>query len=432
LISSRSRESSSSTVHLVTHSGEPPALTGTCGQRHWGGWRAQIIWRPKAVRSLTLALVAFLFGTAITGFEVEGSSAAEMVAHWSIVPSPNTGSGRYDFMEGVSCISASNCTAVGYYYQNSNVQTLIERWNGTGWSIVASPDTSTNLDNYLNDVSCTSSSGCTAVGYHFNGIADQTLIERSKGSAWSIVPSPDMGASQSEYLSGVSCPSRDACTAVGAFKGAAAYQVLIEQWNGTRWSIVRSHDTGTTEGNYLSGVSCVAGNTCTAVGDYFTGTAFRTLVERRLGTSWSITSSPNMGHSYDNKLTGVSCTTRSACAAVGDYDTATSKRALIEHFDKDVWSIVASPNAGPKGADYLNGISCTSKACIAVGAHFTGSASLTLIERRVGSYWSIIPSPNVSTKKTNSLNAVSCTSPLACTAVGYYSLVADHTLVTKS
>jgi len=379
---------------------------------------------------LTPAVLAVLIGATTAGFVVENPSTAEEPSvHWSIVTSPNTGTGRYDYMEGVSCISASACTAVGYYYQNTNVQTLIERWNGSTWSIVSSPDTNATLDNYLSDVSCTSSSVCTAVGYHFNGSADQTLVERSKGSAWSIVPSPDMGAGLSEYLSGISCPSPDTCTAVGAFKSAGNYQALIERWNGRTWSIVRSQDTRTTEGNYLSGVSCAAGNTCTAVGRYFTGTEFKTLVERELGAGWSITSSPNMSHSHDNDLNGVSCTAASNCTAVGDYDTGIATRTLIEHFHKGGWSIVPSPKAKPRRADYLNGISCTTKTCIAVGHYFTGTASLTLIERSVGSNWSIVASPNVNTRKTNSFNGVSCTSSSACTAVGYYSLFADHTLV---
>jgi len=56
-------------------------------------------------------------------------------------------------------MSASECWAVGYYY-NDNVisQTLIERWDGTSWAIVSSPNTSTTDYNSLSGVTCVSAS----------------------------------------------------------------------------------------------------------------------------------------------------------------------------------------------------------------------------------------------------------------------------------
>ena len=45
----------------------------------------------------------------------------------------------------MTCASTSDCWAVGYYVTVSRlfppVHTLIERWNGTAWSIVTSPPT---------------------------------------------------------------------------------------------------------------------------------------------------------------------------------------------------------------------------------------------------------------------------------------------------
>jgi hypothetical protein len=71
-------------------------------------------------------------------------------------------------------VSASDCWAVGYYI-NAVTQTLIERWDGTAWAIVSSPNTASG-NNFLLGVTCVSASDCWAVGYYQSGVP-QTLTE---------------------------------------------------------------------------------------------------------------------------------------------------------------------------------------------------------------------------------------------------------------
>jgi hypothetical protein len=78
---------------------------------------------------------------------------------------------------------------VGDYNNNSAIaQTLIEHWNGSSWAIVTSPNTSSTRENKLNGVTCSSASECWAVGHYFNnnGI-QQTLIERWTPGAVQLV-----------------------------------------------------------------------------------------------------------------------------------------------------------------------------------------------------------------------------------------------------
>ncbi len=86
---------------------------------------------------------------------------------WSIVSSPNTSATQHNALRGVTCVSASECWAVGYYLTDNAVQTLIERWDGTSWAIVSSPNTSTTQSNFLLGVTCVSASECWAVGYYY-------------------------------------------------------------------------------------------------------------------------------------------------------------------------------------------------------------------------------------------------------------------------
>src|SRR5437868_4574868 len=84
--------------------------------------------------------------------------------------------------------SARDCWAVGYYYTGNAVQsgvyqTLIEHWDGTSWAIVTSPNTSTTEYNHLFAVTCVSASECWAVGLSGTSLG-QTLIERWDGTSW--------------------------------------------------------------------------------------------------------------------------------------------------------------------------------------------------------------------------------------------------------
>jgi hypothetical protein len=260
---------------------------------------------------------------------------------------------------------------------------------GAAWSIVSSPNTSATQDNYLNDVTCTSASDCWAVGSYYNGSVGRTLIEHWNGTTWSIVTSPNTSATQGNGLSGVTCSSASDCWAVGLYNISSVDvdQTLIEHWNGTAWSIVTSPNTSTGHSHHLLGVTCTSPSDCWAVGDYFTGTienhpAIHTLIERWNGTAWSIVTSPTT--TLFAHLREVTCASASDCWAVGD----DSNHTLTEHWNGTAWSIVTSPNA--IGPNYLNGVTCASASdCWAVGYSFTGGAFQTLIERYSSIGWQI-------------------------------------------
>jgi hypothetical protein len=265
--------------------------------------------------------------------------------------------------------------AVGHYATGGGIdQTLVESWNGTAWSIVASPNPGGS--NALSGVSCVSASTCVTVGSSFNG----TLVESWNGSAWSVVPSPSPGTFG--FFSGVSCVSSSACTAVGYYvNDSSAPQTLIESWDGSAWSVVASPNVETRT-NALSGVSCVSASVCTAVGYYIIRPGVpQTLTEYWNGTSWSVVTSPNPGTtSHFNVLSGVSCVTASACTAVGSYRNAHVLHTLVESWNGSAWSVVPSPDPGTRN-NALAGASCLSATpCTAVGFYGKGGLNRTLVE----------------------------------------------------
>jgi hypothetical protein len=294
---------------------------------------------------------------------------------WSIQtirqpPGPFPNSDLYD----VSCPSSTACIAVGNVLTNSqSEQGLAERWDGKRWSPQSTPFTQAGA---LSGVSCASSSACTAVGGYTalyktpdsNYYAGHTLVERWDGTHWSIQPAPSPADG---FLNDVSCTSPTVCTAVGGIllsnRGAT---LMIESWDGTTWSIQPSPNPG--NGSVLQGVSCTSSTACVAVGvaDYY----HRTLVERWDGASWSIQPTPRLPRASDISLIGVSCTSSTACTAVGKYniDRRNVHVTLAERWNGKRWSIQPSQNARSRDSR-LEGVSCASRTtCMGVGYYTVG------------------------------------------------------------
>ena len=119
--------------------------------------------------------------------------------------------------------------AVGVYYTYVNnvtsLQTLVEHWNGTAWTVVPSPNAvgMGTYANFLSDVTSISANDIWAVGYTYSSPSPggQTLIEHWDGISWSIVPGPNLGTSPSE-LFGVAAVSANDVWAAGDYINTVA------------------------------------------------------------------------------------------------------------------------------------------------------------------------------------------------------------------
>lgn len=145
---------------------------------------------------------------------------------WSRMRAPTPSPPESVFLNAVSCARGS-CTAVG----SDGFQQLVERWDGRRWSIQPAPPGTSAAE--LNGVSCVSPTDCTAVGGRSN--SHEPLAERWNGSRWSVEHTPAIALAS--LLWAVSCPSAGECVAVGTRGGLP----LLERWNGTRWSVQASH-----------------------------------------------------------------------------------------------------------------------------------------------------------------------------------------------
>ena len=344
---------------------------------------------------------------------------------WTIVSSPNSSATEPNFLYGVTCASASDCWTVGYY-RGFGDQTLTEHWDGSSWKIVSSANSSTTQNNELNAVTCVSPSNCWAVGRYSNGSVGATLTQRWDGTSWTIVssPNPDPLIVLANELDAVTCASASDCWAVGHSynRVVSAWQTLIERWNGSSWSIVTSPNSSPTQGNFLAGVTCTSSSNCWAVGYHGVGGVLQTLILRWDGSSWASFSSPNTSPTHNNQLTAVTCNSASDCWVAGQYNPGGAWQTLIEHWDGNAWSIVSSPNTSTTQGNFLSSVACASESnCWAVGSYFGSSSTVqTLSLRWDGASWAMASSPNTSASQNNALYGVTCVATGDCWSVGQY------------
>lgn len=109
-------------------------------------------------------------GAVMTGLVLLAGAvpASAQTLAWSVVHSPNRrANGNY--LDAVSCVSATMCMATGHRLNRIGaIVTLAERWDGTSWSLVRSPNAA-RIGDELVAVSCASASACMAVGFTQDG-----------------------------------------------------------------------------------------------------------------------------------------------------------------------------------------------------------------------------------------------------------------------
>src|SRR5947199_5421111 len=350
---------------------------------------------------------------------------------WEIIASPNLGA-QANSLSGVAAVADNDVWAVGWAWNNRlfAYRTVIEHWNGAGWSIVRSPN-ATNGYNLLNGVAVVAASDVWTVGQAANGNTYNTLVERWNGAAWSIVPSPNVTGSSS-VLTAISVVSANDIWAVGySTDNNFDNHSLTMHWNGAAWSIVSSP---TVDDDILFSVDAVASNDVWAVGRSRPGGGEdRTLTLHWNSAAWSVVPSPN-DSTNDNDLFGVATVASNDVWAVGN---AGSLKTLAIHWDGASWSVIPAAALDPNDTNpVLVGIVALSSDNIWTAGQFIvpieGSVQHTLTESWDGSSWSVVPSSNVQ-RSNNRLHGIAATPNGTLWAVGTTGIFArpERTLILR-
>ena len=279
-------------------------------------------------------------------------------ANWKVTRSPNPTTASNDLL-GISCSSRTACVAVGDDGTTSSKKRLLRHLAGVPgrWSTSPSTPSPFTVD-FLNWVSCISATHCVAAGFAAgpNALQSRTLIETLSVGGWEITPSPNTPSPLNE-LYGISCSSPISCVAVGDAGTLASQKTLIETLTGGTWRITSSPNT-TGPLNTLYYAWCQSSTTCVSAGYGIssTGTATKTLIETLKRGKWRITPSPNTSSPL-NELYGYACAAPKACYTVGLDGYETEHNTLIEattgtgrhHPQSSRWAPFASASSSHAG-----------------------------------------------------------------------------------
>jgi hypothetical protein len=147
---------------------------------------------------------------------------------WSSVPVPSPAGDSSVALDAVSCFSASACTAVGSAFNAGGTQQVVaERWNGTAWAVQQAHNRG-DTGSQLTGVSCPTATSCTAIGN--SGLAD-TLAEGWNGSTWTMESTPDPNGAATPLA--LSCTTVTTCTSTGQYSpnNGDIYYTLAYQRN---------------------------------------------------------------------------------------------------------------------------------------------------------------------------------------------------------
>ena len=320
---------------------------------------------------------------------------AHAATTWSIVSTPNRGT-IANYLNGVTATASNAAWSVGSWYDTNaaSPRTLIQRWNGTSWSNVTSPN-ATPYYNELYAVDATSSTFALAVGYAngssgVNGSPRNSLTMRWNGTAWSVVPAPNPGVS-SRNLVGVEAITATNAWAVGWYYESlspAFLDAMVLHWNGSAWSQVEVVGPG----NYLNelyGVSATSATDVWAVGTWANlgepNGSRHPLAMHYNGVTWSTVPVPAPGTAFLRGVKAISPTDAWAVGSKSGYSTP-----VAYHWNGTAWSEVPTPALGTSGNNLFYGVSGLSATQVwAVGYRFTGSGPQPLVERWNGSVWSV-------------------------------------------
>jgi hypothetical protein len=234
---------------------------------HWDGKRWHAVY-PPTLPMAPSGLNGVSVRTATDAWAVGFGGLGTLAEHWNgsawtIVPTPHVGDPQNinDF-KGVDAFAPDAVVAVGHTgYQQSSAP-LVEVWNGTTWSVIATPGPKLGG---LQAVSGSSPDDVWAVGADHAG---RPLVLHLNGMAWRTMPVPVPRRTKYAAFVGVLDRAPNDVWAVGGSTvDGSLYMNLIEHWNGTAWSIVPSPDAQWLQTQGIDGVSARSPNDIWAVGD---------------------------------------------------------------------------------------------------------------------------------------------------------------------
>jgi hypothetical protein len=363
--------------------------------------------------------------------------------------------GGIAFLDSVSCASAGNCGTGGYYLDRSGHQQVfaVGETKGTWGTAREVPGTAALNQGgyaYLFSVSCPSAGDCGAGGYYSpKANSFQAFVVGERDGTWgTAAPVPHLAALNTgadAAITGMSCASAGNCTAGGFYTGSARHQqafVVVE----TKGTWQRAQEVPGTAALNAGGfaevysVSCPSAGNCGA-GGYYTDSSGRAQafvageVKGRWGSAVEVPGTAALNTGGLAQVNSVSCASPGNCSAGGDYLSRVGKgdksQAFVAGEVKGRWgSAVEVPgtaalNTG--GLAQVSSVSCASPGNCSAGGDYTDGSGHTqvFVVSEVNGTWrnaeEVPGSGALNQGGVASLSQVSCQPSGNCSAGGSYS-----------
>jgi len=355
-------------------------------------------------------------------------------------------------VNSVSCVSAGNCSAGGFYQDGSgHYQAFVAvEANGTWHAAIEVPGTAPlnqRGDAEVSSVSCGSAGNCSAGGLYQDGSGHfQAFVAGETNGTWhTAMEVPGTAALNKKGDAGVdsvSCASAGNCSAGGFYTGGTGLQqaMVAGETNGTWHSAIAVPGTvalNKNGGAAVNEVSCASAGNCSAGGTYSDGAGrIQAFVAGETNGAWhsgiEVPGTAALNQGGDAEVNSVSCGSAGNCSAGGFYtDSTVHSQAFTAGETNGTWHTAkqvpgtATLNQGGGGA-HLISLSCASAGNCSAGGFYTDSTNhqqVFVADQTNGTWRSAIEVPGTAAlnQRGNAwLSSVSCASPGNCSAGGYY------------
>jgi hypothetical protein len=311
-----------------------------------GTWGTAIEINTAGYAQVTSVSCASAGNCSAGGYDLNGSFlVSEVNGTWG----PATEEAVIFQITSVSCGSAGNCTAGGYGGTGQLPEAIVvSQVNGTWGTPVQVPGTAalavdSSGDARVNTVSCSSAGNCSAGGYYYDGSGDQqafvvSQVDGSWGMAIEVpgtaaLNAPISGAYSEAGIVSVSCASAGNCSAGGYYEGFGERVFVVSQVNGTWGTAIElpgvaalsAYDT------QISSVSCASAGNCTVGGVYNTTQGFvLSQVNGTWGAAEEVFAPVDDGSSAP--VVSLSCVPPGDCAAGGYYADSSGQQGFVADY----------------------------------------------------------------------------------------------------
>ncbi len=363
----------------------------------------------------------------------------------------------------VSCASAGNCAAGGYYDDASgHSQAFVAMQMNDHWgnavevpgTAVLNADGSGGLGAQVTSVSCSAGSYCAATGNYADasGHSQVFVVTERKGHWGEAIEAPGTGAlnvagDASLPSPSVSCPSPGNCVVTGTYLGDQGLQPFVVTELTGRWSNARQvpgiavlDARGAGGGASSSSVSCASAGNCVVGGSFASVTPFTQafLVTDKNGHWGKAFAIPGMsvlnvqGYAH---VYSVSCSSAGNCAAGGYYkDVSGHLQAFVVSERHGRWGkaleVPGAAGLNTAGQAATVTVSCWSAGDCAAGGFYNdetfGGQEAFVVSEQDGRWGLAQEVPGTAALNSGGdaeTVAVSCAPTGQCAGGGFYSLV---------